>query len=49
MILMLLPVGSFRKRHIHEAIYILMRIYEHQPDVSGNYRLAAYYVYQQNL
>jgi tetratricopeptide (TPR) repeat protein len=40
----------FKKRRIHEAIYILMRIYEKQPDNSQvNYRLAAYYAYQQNL
>lgn len=40
----------FKKRRIHEAIYLLMRIYERQPDNSTvNYRLAAYYAYQQNL
>jgi tetratricopeptide (TPR) repeat protein len=40
----------FKKRHIHEAIYMLMRVYENQPDNALlNYRLAAYYAYQQNL
>jgi tetratricopeptide (TPR) repeat protein len=40
----------FRKRRIHEAIYMMMRIFEKHPDnVLVNYRLAAYYAYQQNL
>ncbi len=40
----------FKKKRIHEAIWLLMRIYEKQPDNPRvNYRLAAYYVYQQNL
>jgi tetratricopeptide (TPR) repeat protein len=40
----------FKKRRIHEAIYLLMRIYEIEPDNAlVNYRLAAYYAYQQNL
>lgn len=40
----------FKKRNIHEAIYMLMQIYEYQPDNAIlNYRLAAYYAYQQNL
>ena len=40
----------FRKRKIHEAIYILMRVFEKHPEnVMVNYRLAAYYAYQQNL
>jgi tetratricopeptide (TPR) repeat protein len=40
----------FRKRRIHEAIYMLMRIFEKHPENAlVNYRLAAYYTYQQNL
>ena len=40
----------FKKRRIEEAIRILIRLYKYLPDNSSiNYRLAAYYAYQQNL